>query len=106
MPEQVSHLIFDVESVADGELIAKVRYPGEKLTPKKAIKKYQDELMEQKGTTFIPHTFQVPIAVVIAKVSKDYRLLDIVSLDEPDFRSHVITAHFWKGWQVYRSTLR
>ena len=102
MPEQVSHLIFDVESVADGELIAKVRYPDEKLTAKKAIKKYQDELMEEKGSTFIPHTFQVPIAVVVAKVSKDFRLLDIVSLDEPDFRSHVITAHFWKGWQIYR----
>ena len=102
MPEQVSHLIFDVESIADGELIAKVRYPGENLTPEKAIKKYQDELMETKGTTFIPHTFQIPIAVVIAKVAKDFRLVDIVSLDEPDFRSHVITAHFWKGWQVYR----
>tara|TARA_R110002049_G_scaffold4601_5_gene32377 strand:- start:530188 stop:531012 length:825 start_codon:yes stop_codon:yes gene_type:complete len=102
MPEQVSHLIFDVESVADGELIAKVRYPDENLSPAAAIKKYQDELMEQKGSTFIPHTFQVPIAVVIAKIAKDFRLIDIVSLDEPDFRSHVITAHFWKGWQVYR----
>jgi len=102
MTEQVSHFIFDVESIADGDLIAKVRYGDQGLTPEDAIQKYQEELLEQKGTTFIPHTFQVPIAVVIAKVDKDFRLLDIVSLDEPDFRSHVITAHFWKGWEVYK----
>ena len=58
--------------------------------------------MEQRGTTFIPHTFQLPISVVIAKVGAEFDLLDIVSLDEPDFRSHVITAHFWKGWEIYK----
>lgn len=33
MAEKVSHLIFDVESVADGELIARVRYPDDGLSP-------------------------------------------------------------------------
>ncbi len=102
MPEKVAHLIFDAESIADGDLIAKVRYPGTKLTTAEAVTKYQDELMEQRGSTFIPHTFQIPISVVIAKVSVAFELIDIVSLDEPDFRSHVITANFWKGWEVYR----
>lgn len=102
MSEQVSHLVFDCESIADGALIAKVRYPGENLSAEQAVARYQAELLETKGSTFIPHTFQIPIAVVIAKVTKDYRLLDIVSLDEPQFRSHVITAHFWKGWEVYK----
>lgn len=102
MVEQVSHLVFDCESIADGALIAKVRYPGEALSPEQAIARYQSQLLEEKGTTFIPYTFQIPIAVVVAKVSADYRLLDIVSLDEPEFRSHVITAHFWKGWEVYK----
>ncbi|QDV40241.1 putative 3'-5' exonuclease related to the exonuclease domain of PolB [Stieleria neptunia] len=102
MSEDVSHLVFDCESIADGALIAKVRYPGQSLSPQDAIARYQSELMEEKGTTFIPYTFQVPIAVVVAKVSKDFRLIDIVSLDEPNFRSHVITAHFWKGWEIYK----
>ena len=102
MSENVAHLVFDCESIADGALIAKVRYPGEKLSPEDAITRYQEELMEQKGTTFIPYTFQIPISVVIAKVAKDFRLLDVVSLDEPDFRSHVMTAHFWKGWEAYK----
>lgn len=98
----VSYLIFDVESVADGQLISQVRYPELGLSAKDAISAYQDELLENKGTTFIPHTFQVPTAVVIAKVSADFELLDIVSLDEPSFRPHVITKHFWTGWEMYR----
>lgn len=102
MAEKVAHLIFDVESVADGELIANVRYPGSNYTPEQAIATYQDELMEQRGTTFIPHTFQIPVAVVIAKVAANLKLIDIVSLDEPKFRPHIITENFWRGWELYR----
>ncbi len=102
MVDQVSYLVFDVESVADGELVSKVRYPGQNYSADEAIETYQDELMESKGTTFIPHTFQLPVAVVVAKVSVDFRLLDIVSLDEPEFRPHVITQHFWRGWEAYK----
>ncbi|QDV61666.1 3'-5' exonuclease [Crateriforma conspicua] len=102
MTQSVTYLVFDVESVADGDLIAKVRYPGEGLTPAEAIARYQSEIFEKSGTTFIPHTFQIPIAVVIAKLDAEFRMLDLVSLDEPHFRSHVITANFWKGWDMYR----
>ncbi|MCG8653880.1 MAG: 3'-5' exonuclease [Pirellulales bacterium] len=102
MAEKVSHLIFDVESVSDGELISKVRYPGANLSAEEAIATYQDELMEQRGTTFVPHTYQIPVAVVVAKVAGDLSLIDIVSLDEPEFRPHVITENFWRGWELYR----
>ncbi|MDB4331605.1 3'-5' exonuclease [bacterium] len=98
----VTYLVFDVESVADGQLISKVRYPHLEFTPEQAIETYQDELMENKGTTFIPHTFQIPTAVVIAKVNRDFELVDIVSLDEPHFRPHVITENFWRGWEMYQ----
>lgn len=98
---EITHLIFDVESVADGDLINKIRYPGQSLTPREAIETFQDELIESRGTTFIPHTFQLPITVVVAKVAVDGTLVDVVSLDEPQFRPHVITDHFWRGWQRY-----
>jgi predicted PolB exonuclease-like 3'-5' exonuclease len=29
-------------------------------------------------------------------------LIDVVALDEPEFRSHVITEYFWRGWEGYR----
>ena len=98
----VKFLVFDVESVADGELVAKVRFPGQGLTPEQAIAKYREELVAENGSDFVPYTFQVPIAVVVAKVAPDCSLLDLVTLDEPAFRPHVATRLFWRGWEVYR----
>jgi len=99
--DSVSHLIFDVESVADGDLISAVKYPTDAPAAEVAIAQFQEELREQSGKDFIPYTFQIPTAVVIAKVGRDLDLIDIVSLDEPHFRPHVITDHFWRGWEAY-----
>ena len=38
----------------------------------------------------------------MAKLTTDFRLVDLVSLDEPKFRPHVMTDHFWRGWEHYR----
>ena len=106
MAGEVRYLVFDIESVADGELVAKLRYPGESLTPAEAVRRYRDELMEKYGNDFIPYTYQIPVSVTVGKVTADFRLLDVVVLDEPEFRPHVITENFWRGWQKYgRPTL-
>lgn len=100
------YLVFDIESVADGELVSRLRYPGEQLAPQEAIRRYRDELLEKYESDFIPYTFQLPISIAIAKVAADYRLLDLVTLDEPQYRPHVIAEHFWRGWERYgRPTL-
>jgi predicted PolB exonuclease-like 3'-5' exonuclease len=100
------YLVFDCESVADGELVSRLRYPGEQLSPVDAVARYRGELMAKHDSDFIPYTFQMPVSVAIAKVAADYRLIDLVTLDEPNFRPHVITEHFWRGWEKYgRPTL-
>lgn len=99
--DAVKYLVFDIESVADGELVSKVRFPGDELDSSQAIAKYRDELMETKNTDFIPYTYQIPAAIVVAKVAADFRLLDLVSLDPPAFRPHVMTDYFWRGWERY-----
>ena len=98
----VEYLVFDVESVADGQLVSKLRYPGQGLDPTEAIGRYRRELMDQNGSDFIPYTFQLPISLVAAKVGRDFRLIDLVSLDEPKFRPHFIAEHFWRGWEHYK----
>ncbi|MBX3411558.1 MAG: 3'-5' exonuclease [Pirellulales bacterium] len=98
----VRYLVFDIETVADPELVAKLRYPGEKLAPEAAVARYRAELMEKYESDFIPYTFQTPVSVAIAKVRDDFRLDDLVVLDEPEFRPHVITEHFWRGWEKYK----
>lgn len=97
----VRYLVFDVESVADGNLISKLRYPGENLSPRDAVQRYRQELLEKHDTDFIPYTYQIPAAIAIAKVAADYHLIDVVSLDEPNHRPHVMTRSFWRGWELY-----
>ena len=98
----VSYLVFDIESIADGNLISKVRYPSENYTPEKAIEVYSSERMEQFGSEFIPYTFHLPISVAVIKLGIDLRIIDIVTLDAPKYRPHVITKHFWDGWRAYK----
>jgi hypothetical protein len=98
----VSYLAFDIESVADGDLVSRLRYPGEKLSPAAAVRRYRDELLEKYESDFIPYTFHVPVSVAVGKIAADYRLIDLVVLDEPQFRPHVITENFWRGWERYR----
>jgi predicted PolB exonuclease-like 3'-5' exonuclease len=100
-PSEVKYLVFDIESVADGETIAQVRYPKLDLEPAEAIKRFRQELLSDSGRDFIPYTFHIPIAVVVAKLREDFSLIDIVSLDQPDHRPHIITQHFWMGWERY-----
>jgi 3'-5' exonuclease len=101
VPQEVRYLLFDVESVADGKLIAKTRFPSEEIGPHEAIRRLRQELLLSSGKDFIPYTYHIPVAVVIAKLAADYSLIDIVSLDQPHHRPHVITKHFWVGWEAY-----
>lgn len=98
----VQYLVFDCESVADATLVARLRYPSEGLEPAEAVRRYRAELMAKYDSDFIPYTFQIPVSVAIAKVAGDYRLIDVVLLDEPEFRPHVIAEKFWRGWEAYR----
>ena len=106
MSSNVAYLVFDTESVADGPLVSRLRYPKEKLPPADAVRRYRTELMEKHETDFIPYTFQIPVCIAVAKVAADFRLLDLVLLDDPEFRPHVMTERFWRGWEAYhRPTL-
>lgn len=102
MAEGVNYLIFDVEAVADGELISRVKYPDEDLSPTLAIEKFQAERFEQYGSDMLPSTWMLPISVALAKVDSGFNLTDLVTLDAPEFRPHVITRDFWAGWRHYR----
>lgn len=100
-PPKVRYFIFDTESVADGQLVARIRYPDQELTPEQAVAKYRSEMLAKYDSDFIPYTYQLPISVAIGKVSADFELLDVVLLDDPHFRPHIIAENFWRGWAKY-----
>ena len=41
MSSSIRYLVFDIESVADALLVAKLRYPGDSLTPAEAVRRYR-----------------------------------------------------------------
>jgi len=102
----VKYLIFDVETVGDGDLIQKVRFPDERLTPREATDRYRAELLAETGRDVLPSTFVLPVSVAVAKVAADFRLTELTVLDAPAFRPQEIVRRFWQGWQHYgRPTL-
>jgi predicted PolB exonuclease-like 3'-5' exonuclease len=96
-----SYLVFDVETIGDGDLIARVKYPGEQLSPKEALARFRAQLMAEKGKDILPTTFTIPMALAIAKIDADYRLMDLSALDAPLYRPHEIAKRFWTGWEHY-----
>jgi 3'-5' exonuclease len=102
----VAYLLFDLEAVADSALVSRIRYPKDHLAPAAALARYRAELLAENGKDILPVTFMQPCAVVVAKVTADYRLLDVVALDVPLFRPEVLVRSFWQGWNHYgRPTL-
>jgi predicted PolB exonuclease-like 3'-5' exonuclease len=102
----VRYLIFDVEAVGDGDLIQRVRYPEERLSPREAIERYQADLIKDTGRDVLPATFVVPVSVAVGKVTADFELQEITVLDAPEFRPQEIIRRFWQGWTHYgRPTL-
>ncbi len=98
---QVSYLVFDIETIGDGDLIRRVRYPEEDLSSAEAIRRFQAELLEQTGRDVLPPTFTLPISVAVAKVTSNFQLIDLTVLDASHFRSEQITQRFWQGWTHY-----
>lgn len=54
---------------------------------------------------FVPVTFQVPVAVGVARIGPDYRLLDLSSLDAPRYDPQELVRLFWRGIQYYASAV-
>jgi predicted PolB exonuclease-like 3'-5' exonuclease len=100
---QTAFLVFDTESIPDGRLIARVKYPSENLTPEEAIARAQEEAREQSrdGSDFLPVTFQVPVAVCVLRAGNDFTIQGLACLDAPHFRTPEIVKAFWKGVGYY-----
>ena len=100
-------LIVDTESIPDGRLLRSVKYPEQDITEEEAIEKARVEARELShvGSDFIPVTFQIPVSVCVARVSRDYTLTKITCLDAPQFRPREIVRQFWNGLELVNAKL-
>jgi predicted PolB exonuclease-like 3'-5' exonuclease len=96
-------LILDTESIPDGRLLARVKYPGDNLTPQEAVERAQAEAREasRDGSDFLPVTFHYPVAVCVLRVGADFSIQRLACLDAPLFRTGDMVRAFWKGVATY-----
>lgn len=104
---RTAFLIVDTESVPDGDLLARVKYPGESISPAEAVDRARAEARAASptGSDFLPVTFQIPVAVSVLRVSADFRLQKLTCLDVPDYRPSEIVKKFWFGLDHYKAKL-
>jgi predicted PolB exonuclease-like 3'-5' exonuclease len=99
------YLIVDTESIPDGQLLSRVRYSSEELTPQQAVERAREEARRQSpnGSDFVSVAFQYPVAACVLRVGPDFRLQALTSLDAPQFRPRKIVEQFWAGLCHYRA---
>lgn len=102
-----AYLIFDTESIPDGRLIQRVKYPDDDLSPEEAIARAQEEARaaSSNGSDFLPVSFQVPVAISVLRVADDFSIQALTCLDAPQYRSEEMARQFWKGVCHYQPRL-
>ena len=100
---RTAFLVVDSESIPDGRLLNIVKYGGQGLSDEQAIEKAREEARQNSntGSDFIPVTFQIPVAVCVARVATDFSLQAVACLDSPLYRPKEIVKKFWLGLSFY-----
>ena len=98
-----AYIVYDTESVVDGALLSRTLYPQDDLDPDAAVTRFLEEKRDGRADAdpFLPVTFQVPVAIGVARVGADYRLLDLKALGEDEFDPRQIVRDFWRGLGHY-----
>lgn len=100
---EAGYLVFDIEAIPDGPLVAKVRFPGEEIDPQEAIRlaQEQERAKSPTGSDFLPPTLQKPISICVIRVGKDFLPRNIGILDDSDGVHGSLVQKFWLGVNRY-----
>ncbi|MBO0696784.1 MAG: ribonuclease H-like domain-containing protein [Zavarzinella sp.] len=103
---RTAFLVVDCESIPDGKLLNMVKYAGHGLTDEQAVERAREEARQDSktGSDFVPYTFQIPVAVCVARVAADFSLQAVACLDAPLYRPREIVKKFWLGLSFYTKT--
>jgi len=103
---RTAFLVVDCESIPDGKLLNIVKYGGQGLSDDECVEKARESAREDSktGSDFIPYTFQIPVAVCVARVAADFSLQAVACLDTPLYRPREIVKKFWLGLSFYTRT--
>ncbi len=97
-------LIFDVESIPDGNFLSRCKYPADGLSAVKAIQRAEHEAKADSNgrSDFIPLTYQIPVACAIARTDEN---LILTSLRVYTGDADKIVDAFWRQYAKTDVTL-
>ncbi|MEZ6141223.1 MAG: 3'-5' exonuclease [Zavarzinella sp.] len=104
--KEIRFLVFDIESIPDGNLIKNLRYQDTDLTDAEAVQRAQEEARETSYTSsdFLPYSQQIPICMAIILVNRVFEIAEMHVLGLPEHNTRQLTEFFWRGrTKKYRS---
>lgn len=100
----IRYIVFDIETVPDGDIIAATWYKG--LSAQEAIEKLKAEQQEKHGNDFVPYAFHRPVSLGVVMVNDQYDIVNAVvvptSLGRLS-RTEVITRFFWQLYERHNT---
>jgi 3'-5' exonuclease len=101
------YLIFDIETIPDGQLIADTKFPGLNLTAHEAVVRAQDDARSTStsGSDFLPLTYHLPVGICVLKIDTHFKIMSLTNLDHPLYRPEEMVSRFWKGVELFKSCL-
>ena len=94
------HLVFDIETRVDAQLVLDAVYPGEDVSPEGAVARFREHLLRAGRGDFIPPLFHVPVTIAFAAVGGDHELLEVGTVSSgATFAPAELTGLFWLCWR-------
>lgn len=99
------YAIFDIETRIDKALLNRVIYPGEGLSDEEAYARARAEQLEARGVEFLPHSFHVPVSIVVGYADGRRVLRLLRTLGEESYSEDGLVRDFWAGVEKFDGTL-
>ncbi len=92
----MTYAIFDIETRVDKALLNETLFRGRGLDDQAAYDRFRTELIEDRGTDFLPLSFHVPVSIAVGTASSDHVLQSVDSLAIADYGEERLAREFWE----------
>jgi predicted PolB exonuclease-like 3'-5' exonuclease len=100
-------LIFDIETRIDKDLVRRVEFGGDEISDAVAFHRLRENLRRRSEgrSEFVPHSFHVPVSIVLGRADADYRLGDVEVLKANLLGERAVVDGFWDRIERFDGTL-
>ena len=101
----MAYAVFDVETRIDKALVKAIYAPHESTDEDAVYERVRGELLAERGSDFFPHTFHVPIAIVVGNVSGEWELSSVEEIGGSGCTEEEMVRAFWERVEHFPGTL-